>query len=103
MVVVGACVEGMLFGFRHANDSSCQVFNLGTETTIKVTEIAKIVVEEMGLKDVALAYTGGRRGWPGDAPVVIYDVGKIKRLSWEARYSSAEAVRIATARLLGKG
>jgi UDP-glucose 4-epimerase len=56
----------------------------------------------MGLKDVRFRFTGGSRGWPGDVPQVIYDVSKMKQLGWAARRSSAEAVRIAARRLLGK-
>ncbi len=58
--------------------------------------------EEMGLKDVRLRFTGGERGWPGDVPKVFYDVSKIKKLGWVAKYSSAEAVRMVARRLLGK-
>lgn len=100
--LVEDCIAGMLFAFQHAREKPCDVFNLGTETTITAEEIARIVVEEMGLNGVRFRFTGGSQGWPGDVPLVIYDVSKMKRLGWEARYSSAEAVRIATRRLLGK-
>lgn len=101
--LVEDCIDGMLFAFRNANEKPCDIFNLGCESTTKVTEIGRIVAEEMGLKDVRFRYTGGKRGWPGDMPVVIYDVSKMKRLGWEVKHTSTEAVRIATRRLLGKG
>jgi UDP-glucose 4-epimerase len=97
--LVEDCIEGMLFALLHS-DNQCDVFNLGCESTVKVSAIAQIVVEEMGLKDVKFRYTGGRRGWLGDAPFVIYNVSKIKKLGWEAKHSSAEAVRIAARRLI---
>ncbi len=100
--LVEDCINGILFAFRHAGRKPCDVFNLGTETTVNVKEIGRIVAEEMGLKGVRLRFTGGSRGWPGDVPQVIYDVRKMKRLGWKARCSSAEAVRIAARRLLGK-
>ncbi len=100
--LVEDCIDGILFAFRQARDKPCDVFNLGTETTIKVKDIARVVAEEMGLDGVRFRFTGGSRGWPGDVPVVIYDVGKMKKLGWSARYSSVQAVRIATRRLLGK-
>jgi UDP-glucose 4-epimerase len=100
--LVEDCIDGMLFAFSHVREKPCDVFNLGTETTVTVEEIARIVVEEMGLKDVRFRFTGGSRGWPGDVPQVIYDVRKMKELGWTARCSSAEAVRIAARRLLGK-
>lgn len=100
--LVEECVDGMLFAFRHANEKSCDVFNLGSGSTVTVDEIARIVVEGMGLKDVRFRYTGGKRGWPGDVPLVIFDVSKMKKLGWEVKHTSAEAVRIAAKRLLGK-
>jgi UDP-glucose 4-epimerase len=100
--LVEDCIDGMLFAFRHAREKTCDVFNLGTETTVTAEEIARIVVEEMGLNGVRFRFTGGSRGWPGDVPQVIYDVTKMKELGWTARCSSADAVRIAARRLLGK-
>ncbi|MFC2002719.1 NAD-dependent epimerase/dehydratase family protein [Chloroflexota bacterium] len=97
--LVEDCLDGILFAF-HSCDNPCEVFNLGCESTIKVTAIARIVIEEMGLTDVNISYSGGKRGWPGDMPSVIYDMGKMKRMGWEAGYTSSEAIRMATRRLL---
>lgn len=93
------CLDGMFFAFQHS-DEQCDVFNIGCESTVKVSAIAQIVAEEMGLKDVKFRYTGGKRGWPGDAPYVQFNMGKMARLGWKANYASAEAVRIATRRLI---
>ena len=97
--LVEDCIHGMLRAFQKSN-SQCDVYNLGCNSFTKVTRIAQIVVEEMGLKNVRFKYTGGRRGWPGDAPVIHFDVEKMKRLEWEARHSSDEAVRLAARQLL---
>ncbi len=99
--LVEDCLDGM-FCALHNSNKQYDVFNLGSPTTVKVRDIAGIVIEEMGLKDVRLHFTGGERGWPGDVPKVFYDVDKINQLGWKAKYSSAEAVRIASRRLLGK-
>jgi len=99
--LVEDCISGMICAFKNSK-TECDVFNLGTETFTTVTGIGEIVSEEMGLKNVKFTYTGGRRGWPGDAPVVHFDVNKIKKLGWQANHSSDEAVRIATRRLLGE-
>ena len=99
--MVEDCLDGM-FCALHNSNSQYDVFNLGSPTTVKVRDIAGIVSEEMGLKDIHLRFTGGERGWPGDVPKVFYDVTKINKLGWKAKYSSAEAVRLATRRLLGK-
>ena len=95
------CISGMICAFKNSN-MQCDVFNLGTETFTTVTRIGQIVAEEMGLKNVQFTYTGGQRGWLGDAPVVHFNISKMKKLGWQASHSSDEAVRIATRRLLGK-
>lgn len=97
--LVEDCIRGMLHGFLHS-PRLCDVFNLGSETTVKAKEIARIVANEMGLENVRIRYSGGKRGWPGDVPLVIYDVGKMRRLGWVARHTSAEAVKIAAKRLI---
>lgn len=95
------CIDGMICTFQKSNNQ-CDVFNLGTETYTTVTRIGEIVCEEMGLNNVRFKYTGGKRGWPGDAPVIHFNVAKMKKLGWQATHPSDEAVRIATRRLLGK-
>ena len=99
--VIEDCINGMRYAFEKSN-IQCDVFNLGTETFTTVTRIAEIVTEEMGLKNVKFTFTGGRRGWPGDAPVVHMNVDKMKKLGWQASNTSDQAVRIASKRLLGK-
>ena len=99
--VVEDCIDGMFCAFENSK-KQFDVFNLGSESTVTVTTIANIVIEEMGLKDVKLNYTGTKRGWPGDVTVVKFDLGKIRKMGWEAKHSSEDAVRIAARRLLGK-
>jgi UDP-glucose 4-epimerase len=99
--MVEDCLDGMLCAFQKSH-TSCDVFTLGCNSFTKVSKIARIVVEEMGLKNVKFKYTGGKRGWPGDAPIVHFNVAKMKKLGWEAKHTSDEAVRIAARRLLGK-
>lgn len=86
------CIDGILYGFRNSYDR-VNVYNLGCPTATDVTTIARMLVEEMGLNDVKFIYTGGDRGWPGDVPQVRYNIDKIGKLGWKARYTSDEAAR----------
>lgn len=97
--LVEDCIEGMFYALHNA-DKDCDIFNLGCNSFTTVSQIAKIVVEEMGLSGVKFKYTGGRCGWKGDVPVVHYDVEKIKKLGWKAKHGSDEAVREAARRLI---
>jgi len=89
---VSDCVDGILYGYKHAHDP-INLFNLSCDTTTTVTRIAEMVVEEMGLSNVAFNYTGGIRGWKGDVPHFQLDARKINKLGWKATMSSDQAVR----------
>jgi len=99
--MVEDCIEGMLTAFNKSK-TQCDVYNLGSDSYTSVTRIADIVADEMGLKNVKYKYTGGSRGWLGDAPFVHFNIEKMKKIGWSPKHSSDEAVRIAARRLLGK-
>jgi UDP-glucose 4-epimerase len=90
---VSDIIDAMLFVIRNANDK-VNVFNVATSDYIEVNAIAKIVIEEMDLKNVKITYTGGDRGWKGDVPIVRFNLNKIHVLGWKAKYSSENAVRL---------
>jgi UDP-glucose 4-epimerase len=81
-------------------DAPYSYFNVATDDYLTVTEIAEIAVSELGLTSVRFDYTGGDRGWRGDVPVVRFNLEKIHRLGWRARWSSREAMRRAIRELI---
>jgi len=93
-IYIDDCLNGILFAFKKSNDR-VNVFNLSTGKTTSVNKIAKMIVEQMNLKNVKFTYTGGKSGWPGDAPIVHYDISKIKKLGWKPKLSSDAAVKVA--------
>lgn len=101
--LVEECIDGMAYAFRHApltEKKPCEIFNLGTDSVSNVRTIAKIISEEMKLKDVKLKIAGGDRSWPGDQPRVHITVDRMRQLGWTAKLHSDDAVRIATRRML---
>ena len=99
-VYVKDLVAGILYVIDHSNDQY-NVFMLGTDSRTKVKDIAKMVIEEMGL-DATIKYTGGDRGWKGDVPEFRYDLTRINKLGWKAPHNSNESVRLAIQKALGK-
>jgi UDP-glucose 4-epimerase len=91
-IYVKDLVTGILFCWENSSET-LNVYNLGVDSETTVTEIAEIVVEEMGLNGANLAYTGGDRGWKGDVPFFAYDLSKVHALGWSASRTSNEAVR----------
>ena len=96
-IYISDCIDGMFYGLKA--DEAVNVFNIGSEDQVKVKRIAEIVCEEMGLNPV-FKFTGGRRGWKGDVPVMLLSIEKLKSLGWKPKYSSEQAVRLATRDLL---
>jgi len=98
--LVEECIDGMIYAYNNSNHAGCEIFNLGSESTTRVSEIVRIILEETGNTLTKIRYTGGERGWPGDQPRVYMNVEKMKRLGWSAKLRSDDAVRIAVRRYL---
>jgi len=88
---VNDTIDAILLCLKRSNDN-VNIFNVASNNYITVTEIANIVIREMKLKNVKLKYTGGKRGWKGDVPVVRLDTTKINKLNWKPKLNSYEAV-----------
>jgi UDP-glucose 4-epimerase len=95
----GECVEAMLYVVDHAT-APLNIYNLGCEDSLSVNRIAEMVVEALGLKNVAFEYTGTEGGWPGDVPRFRLDVTALNRLGWKARHTSEQAVAMAIQSML---
>ncbi len=98
---VGDAVQASINLAKLALESAHNIFiyNIGNNDWTSVTDIAKVIIEVLGLKDVKLTFSPGTsdgRGWPGDVKLMLLDISKLKRdLNWEPSLSSLEAVRIA--------
>jgi UDP-glucose 4-epimerase len=89
---VSDVVDAMLYVIEKVDDP-VNVFNVATGDYITVNDIARFVVEEMGISNIRFEYTGGSRGWKGDVPVVRFDLRKIHTLGWQAQHNSEQAFR----------
>ncbi|MEM3551160.1 MAG: NAD-dependent epimerase/dehydratase family protein, partial [Candidatus Bathyarchaeia archaeon] len=69
------------------------VFNVGSEETITVREIARLVVSLMNLQNVKYEFTGGKTGWPGDIPLMLLSIETLKSLGWKPERSIKESIR----------
>jgi len=87
---VKECIDAMIFAVENSNEN-VNIFNIGSEDTISVTEIANIVSDKMNL-DPEFKFTGGETGWRGDVPKMLLSMNKVKRLGWRSHLSSKESV-----------
>lgn len=87
-------VAGLLL-FLSEFKNSYDYFNLTTPDSLSVREIAALVIEEMGLRDVVIKYGDSQRGWAGDVPRIRFTAEKIITHGWAPQMNSREAMRAA--------
>jgi UDP-glucose 4-epimerase len=85
-------VRGIFLALENIREPK-NVINLGHEDFMNVKELASIVIEEMGLKDVQFRFTGGQRGWLGDSPLVHLDITKIRSAGFRPSVTIEEGLR----------
>ena len=98
------CIDGIIYVLENTKLSEkegyCDVFNIGAPDETPVIDIAKIVIEEMGIRNCQIRVKGDQRGWPGDQARIALDISKLSSLGWKPKHTSTEAVRIAVQRML---
>jgi UDP-glucose 4-epimerase len=85
------------------NKKKADVYNVGSVDQVEVKKIAKIVAEEMGLRDVKFVFTGGidgGRGWLGDVKIMLLSIDKLMKTGWKPKYNSEQAVKLAVKAIL---
>ena len=89
------CINAMLLTLQKSKEH-VEIYNVGSEDQITVTEIAQTVTQEMGLKNVKFKLTGGvngGRGWIGDVKNMLLDTNKLNSLGWKPELNSEQAIR----------
>ena len=97
---VGDCVDAILHVIENT-DENINLYNLGSNDTCSVRNIAAIVIRETGCDGASIEYTGGDRGWAGDIPKAMLAINRLKELGFKVNYDSEDAVAY-TARVLIK-
>ncbi len=92
-------IAGIFLALAKA-ESPKSIFNLGHDDFINVLEVARMVIEEAGLKDVSLRTTGGKRGWLGDSPTVHLDTERMKQIGWAPKIPIESGIRATVRHLI---
>jgi UDP-glucose 4-epimerase len=95
------CIDAMIYAVEHSSDQT-NIFNIGSNDAVDVTEIADVVVESMGLVGAKYRYTGGfdGRGWRGDVKVMQLSIDALVGLGWIPGHNSRESIKAAVDALL---
>lgn len=86
------CIEGILLGST-ATDERIQIFNLGTDEVCQVFDSVGWITGRLKLSP-RLSFSGGRRGWIGDIPLIHLDTSRIRSIGWRPKRSIREAVEL---------
>ena len=91
---VGDCVRAMFMAIDRSQAPAAapiHIFNLGHPGMLEVNESIGIISRELGITP-ELRYSGGERGWIGDAPRILLDTKKIESLGWTPAKTIEESV-----------
>jgi UDP-glucose 4-epimerase len=90
---VGDCISAVLMSVeRHEGEPGrVHVYNLGTDETLLVEDSVRIISEHLAISP-EVSYTGGRRGWVGDSPLIHLDTGRIRGLGWTPELTVQQSV-----------
>lgn len=86
------CIDGILLGST-ATDERIQIFNLGTDEVCQVFDSVGWITGRLKLSP-RLSFSGGRRGWIGDIPLIHLDTSRIRSIGWRPKRSIREAVEL---------
>jgi UDP-glucose 4-epimerase len=99
---VDDCIDALISLLGRVEKMGFETFNVGSDDTITVLEIANIVIEEMSLNDVDKRFTNTfeGRGWKGDVTEIWLDCSKLKSFGWRPKYVSRDAVLLTGTQLI---
>ncbi len=85
-------VRGIFSAIQNLKDLK-NILNFGHVEYMNVKDVANIIRQEMGLRNVVYRFTGGPRGWLGDSPLVLLDIAKIRETGFQPQISIEDGVR----------
>jgi UDP-glucose 4-epimerase len=88
---VGDCIDGMLCAVSAAKTGEAAVYNIGTDESVTVDESLAIITRHMGVQP-EIEHAGGKRGWPGDPPLMMLDCTKLRGLGWAPKVTIEQSV-----------
>ena len=99
---ISDAIDGIFFSLNNLQDK-VEVFNLGSEDSVEIMDVAKIVCKNMGLNEIKINLTGGvddGRGWKGDIRIAHLDITKLKNSGWIPKLSSINAADITSQEII---
>ena len=90
------CINALLKLLKMSDEitTTFEIFNVGSDDTITVLEIADIIIHKLSLNNVNIRFVDPLhgRGWKGDVKEYHLDCSKLKAKGWKSRFDSRSAV-----------
>ena len=87
---VGDGVRAMLLGVARQREP-VRVLNIGHQQWLSVSESIAIICRHLAVTP-ELSFTGGDRGWVGDAPKILLDTTRLRALGWAPSVTLSAAI-----------
>jgi UDP-glucose 4-epimerase len=91
------CIDAIMKIKSHIDQDriNFEIFNVGSDDSIKVLDIANIVINAMSLENVVLNLNNNLegRGWNGDVREFLLDCSLVKSLGWKPTLNSRDAIK----------
>lgn len=89
---VAAMLQVMVAGTARQAKHRVEVYNLGTDHFVHVTDSIGYICQTLGLNP-RIAYQGGDRGWVGDNPFIFLETRKIRATGWKPQLTIEQGIR----------
>lgn len=83
-------VRGIINLTKH--DKNTEIFNLGHTEIMNISKLARIICSYLKLDKTKFIYTGSKRGWIGDSPLVHLDISKANSYGWMPQVTIKEGI-----------
>lgn len=93
-IYIDDAISATIIAWRKSN-LEYSIYNVASEDWITIKEVADIIINELGLRNVKYVYKSIRHGigWLGDVKRIALNIDSIKSLGFRPKFTSREAVK----------
>ena len=99
---ISDAIEG-IFHIINNTKEKIEIFNIGSEDSIEIINVAKIVCKNMHLENIVIhtkEKEEGGIGWKGDIKKAHLDIKKLKSLGWNVNLSSISSADLTSQEII---
>ena len=99
---ISDAIEGIFHIINNRNEK-IEIFNIGSEDSIEIMDVAKIVCKNMNLENIMIQTKENEKdgiGWKGDIKKAHLDIKKLKSLGWNVNLSSINSADLTSQEII---